>query len=105
MAKNVTVAWTLPTTRLGGGALPPGEIAHVAAELSADGGSIFTPFGNVLPTDAQQVFVPDMEVGQWQFRLTVVDTLGQSSAPHVEVVDVIDDSPPNSVGNVTVTQN
>lgn len=104
MSKNVTVAWTLPTTRTGGGPLPPEEIAHVRASLSADGGATFTPLANVAPADPQQVFVPDMEIGQWHFQLIVVDTLGQDSAPHLEVVDVIDDSPPGPVTGVTVTQ-
>jgi len=104
MSKNVTVGWTLPTTRVGGAVLSPDEIERVQVELSADGGANFTDLSNIAPTDPQQVFVPDMEPGEWHFRFTVFDTLGQNSAPAIEIVTVVDDSPPNTVTDITVTQ-
>lgn len=104
MAKDVTVTWDLPTAREQGGALDPSDIQHVLVELSADGGASYSELNRVLPTEAQQVFVPDLDVGQWHFRLIVVDTLGQSSAPHVELVGVVDDSPPLAVSNVHAVQ-
>lgn len=104
MAKNVTVAWALPTTRTGGAPLPLTEIRHTAVALSADGGSSFVDLPVVLPTATQQAFVPDLEVGEWIFRMTVIDTNGSPSAGHVEGVVVIDDSPPNDITDVVVTQ-
>lgn len=104
MAKNVTVTWDLPTERTGGASLPLSEIDRTEVELSADGGVSFISLATVDPTDAQQAFVPDMEVGDWHFRITVFDLLGQNSAGHTEIVTVIDDSPPNPVSNVQVTQ-
>lgn len=104
MTKNVTVTWDLPTERTGGALLPVSEIRDTIVEISADGGAIFRPLDTVLPTDPQQVFVPDLEPGSWEFLITVFDTLGQASAPHIEPVTVIDDSPPNPVSNVQVTQ-
>lgn len=104
MAKNVTVAWELPTTRIEGGPLAPADVQHVQVQLSADGGVNYADLATVLPADPQQVFVPDMEIGTWLFRIRVQDTLGQFSVWHEEQVSVIDDSPPQTVTNVTVTQ-
>ena len=58
----------------------------------------------MLPTEPQQVFVPDQEPGEWHYRFTVFDTLGQTSGPSIEIVTVIDDSPPNQITDITVTQ-
>jgi hypothetical protein len=104
MTKNVTVGWKLPIVRQGGATLPPDEIQHVLPEMSADGGASFGNLAVVLPADPQLVRVPDMEPGEWHFRFTVLDTLGQSSPVHDEVVTVIDDSPPGPITDVTVTQ-
>lgn len=104
MAKNVTVAWVLPLTRQGGGPLPLSEIAHTQVELSADGGDNFGLLVQVPPNGIQQAFVPDLEIGQWIFRITVVDTDGRSGTPYLEDVTVADDTPPNGVTDVTVTQ-
>ena len=104
MAKNVTLTWDLPTERSGGGALPLDEIEHTVVEMSADGGSNYTALPPVLPTDPQEKFVPDLEAGDWHFRLTVVDTLGQASPPAPWVETVVDDSPPNPVTNIQSTQ-
>lgn len=104
MTKNVTVAWELPTTRQAGAPLPISEIDHTLVELSADVGANFIDLAQVQPTDPQQVFVPDTEVGEWHYRISVIDTNGKQGVPHIEVVTVVDDSPPNSVVNVTVTQ-
>ena len=103
MAKNVTIVWTLPTTREGGGALNENDIQHVLPAMSADGGANFTALAPVTPGEIQQVFVPDLEVGEWIFRFIVVDTDGQSSDVHEEPVEVLDDSPPNPISDVTVT--
>lgn len=104
MSKNVTVRWVLPTTRQGGGELLPEDIQHTRAELSADGGANFSELDLVAPDVAQEVFVPDMEVGEWHFRFTVFDKLGQKSPPANYVETVADDSPPNPVTDITSEQ-
>lgn len=104
MSKNVTVRWVLPTTRQGGGELLPADIEHTRAELSADGGANFSELDLVAPDVAQEVFVPDMEVGEWHFRFTVFDKLGQKSPPANHVETVADDSPPNPVTDITSEQ-
>lgn len=104
MSKNITLTWELPTTRTAGGALPVEDIRDTVVEASADGGANFTTIDTVAPTDPQTAFVPDAEIGEWQFRLTVFDKANQPSAAHIEVVVVLDDSPPNPVTNVVAVQ-
>ena len=104
MARDVTLTWTLPTARTGGGELPIEEIQHVIVELSADGGENYSAIETVLPTDVQQFVQNEMEAGAWHFRLVVWDTLGQQSAPGLHVETVADESPPNPVENITGSQ-
>jgi len=104
MAKNVTVSWKLPTKRVKGGDLKPEDIRHVRVELSADGGAGFTELVLVLPTEEQKASVPELEAGDWHFRMTVVDTLGQKSEPVVHIETVLDESPPMPVTDITSTQ-
>ena len=104
MAKDVTLAWDLPTERTGGAALPLDEVDETRIDMSADGGSNYTPRPPVPATDPQEKFVPDLDPGNWHFRFTVVDTLGQISAPAPWVETVVDDSPPNPVTNIRSTQ-
>jgi len=104
MAKNVTITWALPAARQGGAALTPAELDYTLVEISADAGTNWTELARVAPTDPQQVFLPNLEVGGWQVRIRVMDLLGQLGAPHVELFDVIDDSPAGPVTNVLVTQ-
>lgn len=104
MTKSLRVTWDLPTERTGGGALPVAEIRDTIVEISADGGANYTALLPVSPGLPQEVFVPDLEVGSWQFRMTVFDITDQQSAPHIEVHVIVDDSPPNPVSNVVVTE-
>lgn len=105
MAKNVTITWDLPTQREGGSVLTPIEIDFVQVNMSADGGATPTELARLSPADPQQVFIPDLEIGSWWFQIRVMDTLGQfDRTPHIETVVVEDDSPPESVTNVQVTQ-
>ena len=103
MAKDITITWDLPTTRRDGGALPVDQIQETVVQMSADGGANFGELARVAPTDEQRVFVPDAEVGEWQFIIRVWDTDGQEGESHLEVVTVVDDSPPGPVTNVGVT--
>ena len=104
MAKNVTLVWVLPTRRTGGALLPPEEIDRVDLEISVDGGVSFTPVRSFMPDEEQSNLFPDLEVGNWQFGLTVFDTAGRSSGQLVFEVLVADDSPPNRVSGVTAIQ-
>jgi len=104
MAKNVTVTWDIVPQRQQGAALPLDEIELVRVDISADGGASYVELSRISPTDPQQVFVPDLETGEWRFRFTVIDTNGVASDPQIEIVTVIDDSPPLGVTNVVVTQ-
>lgn len=104
MAKDVTIAWDLPTTRTGGGELRPEDILETRPEMSADGGSNYTALPPVFPTDAQEVVVPDLDPGNWHFRFVLVDILDQESAPAHWVETVLDESPPNPIENIRSTQ-
>jgi len=104
MTKNVTLSWDLPTERTGGGALPIEDIQDTRIEMSADGGANYGDLARILPVEAQEVFVPDLEPGEWHFRITVLDDNDKVSAPHIEIATVLDDSPPNPVSNVVTTQ-
>ena len=102
MTKNVTLTWDLPIIKESGGPLPPTEIDFTLIELDAGAG--FGELIQILPTDAQSAFVPDMDPGDWSFRVTVIDTRGVGGVPHVEAFTVVDESPPGTVTNVVVTQ-
>ncbi len=104
MAKDVTIAWDLPTTRTGGGELRPEDILETRPEMSADGGSNYTALPPVFPTDPQEIMVPDLEPGNWHFRFVLVDILDQESAPAHWVETVADESPPNPIENIRSTQ-
>lgn len=102
MTKNVNVAWDLPTTRESGLPLEVDEILHVEVFLSADLGQTFTPINNIEPPTTE-ITVPDLDVGDWIFRLVVVDVDGRRST-NVDVnVNVPDETAPGGVINVRVS--
>lgn len=103
MPKTVTGTWTLPTTRTGGAALPVEELDYASVEMSADSGANFTEINRIPAADPQTVTVPDLEPGEWQFRVRVMDRLGQLSAPVPSAVTVVDDSPPGPVTDLEFT--
>lgn len=102
MAKNVNVSWDLPTTRESGLPLDPADIQHVEVLLSADLGATFTSINNIAPP-ATDITVPDLDIGDWIFRLVVVDTAGRQSANVDTPVNVPDETNPSTVVNVQVT--
>ena len=102
MAKNVNVSWDLPTTRESGLPLDQADIQHVEVLLSADLGATFTSINNIVPPTTN-ITVPDLDIGDWVFRLIVVDTAGRQSVEVDTPVNVPDETNPSSVVNVQVT--
>ena len=100
--KNVNIAWDLPTTRESGLPLDVADIQHVEVFLSADLGATFTSI-NVIAPPTLDVTVPDLDIGDWVFRLVVVDTSGRQSANVDTPVNVPDETNPGTVVNVQVT--
>ena len=102
MAKNVNVSWDLPTTRESGLPLDPADIQHVEVSLSADLGTTFTFINNIAPP-ATDITVPDLDIGDWIFRLVVVDVNNRRSVDVDTPVNVTDETNPTGVVNVQVT--
>lgn len=103
MPKTVRGTWALPTTRTGGAALPVEELDYALVEMSADSGANFVEINRIPATDPQEVVVPDLEPGEWQFRVRPMDRLGQLGAPVLEAVMIVDDSPPGPVTDMQFT--
>ncbi len=99
--KNATVSWDLPTTRESGLPLDPADIQGVEVSLSADGGTTFSVLNTVAPPDTE-LLVPDLEIGDWVFRLAVVDTNGRRSADVDALFNIADETAPSAVVNVQV---
>ncbi|MHA2402132.1 MAG: hypothetical protein ACXADH_03995 [Candidatus Kariarchaeaceae archaeon] len=100
--KNVNIAWELPTTRESGFPLDPADIQHVEVSMSADLGANFIVVNTVAPPTLD-LTVPDLEVGDWIFRLVVVDTANRRSIDVDVTVNVPDETNPSSVVNVVVS--
>lgn len=91
---NVTLQWELPTARTSTRALAPSDIAHVAVDVSANGGVDWSPIGQ-FPPEVLSTQVTDLDFGTWKFRGVVVPKRGAPSEPmYAEVVNE-DLSPPN----------
>ena len=103
MTKNVSVTWDLPTTRQSGLALDLTEIQHVLVAFRVIGAPEFTTLGQVLPTDPQAFAIADVDIGDWELRLVVVDTANRVSAPVDTAFNIPDESPPGVVVNVAIT--
>lgn len=100
--KNVRIAWELPTTRESGLPLDVANIQHVEVFLSADLGANFVPL-NIVAPPTLDLLVPDVDIGDWIFRLVVVDTDNRTSVAIDTPVNVPDETNPGSVVNVLVT--
>ena len=101
--KNVTVTWDLPTQRESGFPLNPADIANVEFGMRVVGAPDFTVLGTVLPTDPQTFAVADVDIGDWEIRLVVVDTAARRSADVIAPFTVPDETNPGVVVNVNVT--
>jgi hypothetical protein len=98
---RATLNWSLPTTRVNGDALTPGEIAFTDISMSADGGANWAPPIQV-PSDAVQTFVvDDLTPGTYLFRATVEDTDGRRSADAEVSGSVL--AEPAAIADLTVT--
>ena len=104
MAKTVTLTWELPVERESGGPATIDDISAVIVEMSADGSATWTEINVLLPTDPQTVSVPDLEPGEWGFRIICVDADDRPGLPYIHVETVVDDSPLMPVTNVVATQ-
>jgi hypothetical protein len=100
--KTALLTWTLPTTRVDNSPLPISEIKHVEIFISADLGNTYTLLNTVAPS-VTQLTVPDLEVGEWRFRNTVVDTLDRRSSNADVTTVVVSDANPSPVTNFEVT--
>jgi hypothetical protein len=101
--KSVKIEWDLPTTRASGFPLAASDIAEVEVSMSADAGQNWVVIGSVLPDGVQEFLQTELEIGDWHFRLVVVDTNGLRSANHDEVATVPDETAPSALANVIVT--
>lgn len=92
MARNVTVAWVLPTTRDSGRPLNPADIAGVDLSISVDG-TTWSPYDTFLPAVTTTV-VPELDIGEWFFSGVVRDTNGRTSTPVVSSIVIPDETAP-----------
>lgn len=100
--KTALITWDLPTTRQSGLPLAITDIKHVEVLLSADLGATYGLLDAVAPP-VTQLSVPDLEVGEWRFRLVVVDTADRRSS-NIDVTAIVpDESAPGTVTNVNIT--
>lgn len=93
---NLRITWVLPTLRESGKALPADQIASVRLEQSADLGANFVQIDN-FPRTVLETLVTDLEPGEWQFRGTVVDTVGRESKGKVSSFVIPDNTPPGAL--------
>lgn len=97
---RATLNWTLPTTRVNGKTLTPGEIAFTDISMSVDSGANWAPPIQV-PSDAVQTFVvDDLTPGTYMFRATVEDTDGRRSADAEVAGSVL--AEPAAIADLTV---
>ena len=101
MTKNATVHWVLPTVRGSGEPLDPAEIQGVEVSLAIAGAP--SSVLNTVPPDTLELFVPDLEIGNWIFTLVCIDTVAARGPAHDEPFTIPDETPPGIVTGVSVT--
>lgn len=99
---RATLNWTLPTTRVDGGPLPPDQIKHTEISMSADGGDSFAPPIEVPPDAAQTFTVDNLVGGSYIFKAVVVDKQDRRSAD-AEAIGQVDIAAPSAIADLTVT--
>lgn len=100
MTQNATVHWVLPTTRGSGELLIPSDIQGVEVSLAIAGAP--SSVLNLVPPDTLELFVPDLEIGNWIFTLVCIDTKDLRGPPYDEPFNVPDETPPGLVTGVNV---
>lgn len=101
MAKSATVSWDLPKVRESGLPLKPGDIQGVEVALAVIGAD-FTVL-NIVPAPELELLVPDLEAGDWAFRLVCLDIADRRSAEVAVPFTIPDETPPGLVTNAGVT--
>ena len=102
---NARLAWTWPTQRVLGEALPLAQIAMFEISMSADGGANFSGLAQVIPVPGEpqgEHLVADLAPGTYIFRGIVVDTEDRRSAES-EVTSAPILSAPEPVADFAVT--
>jgi len=102
---NARLAWTWPTNRVLGEALPLAQIKHLELSMSADGGANFSGLAQVPPVANEPTaehLVADLAPGTYIFRGVVFDTQDRTSSTE-EVTSTPILSDPNPVADFTVT--
>lgn len=99
---NLRLAWTLPTERVLGEALPPAQISLVEVQMSADGGATYNGLFQETDTSVLERLLEDVDPGTYFFRGVVEDTEGRRSIDFDIQSDTVL-SAPNGLGTFTVT--
>ena len=93
---NITLQWSLPTTRASGKPLALNDIKHVVIDVTADDGQSWAPIG-AFPPNVLSTQITDLDFGTWRFRGVVVDTKDRPSAPLEAILVNEDTSPPSAL--------
>ena len=102
---NARLAWTWPTNRVLGEALPLAQILHNEISMSADGGANFSGLAQVEPIAGEPTaehLVADLAPGTYIFRSVIVDTEDRRSDT-AEVTSEPILSAPEAVADFSVT--
>lgn len=101
---NARLAWTWPTNRVLGEALPLAQIQHLEIRMSADGGENFSGLAQVEPAGepTAEHLIADIAPGTYIFRGVIVDTEGRLSDTEEITSDPVL-SNPNPIADFTVT--
>lgn len=102
MTMNATVHWVLPVVRGSGKPLDPADIEGEEVSLAIAGAPFSVLTDPPVPPDTLELLVPDLEIGDWIFRLVCIDKAGLRGAAHDEPFTIPDDTPPGVVTGVNV---
>lgn len=102
MARNVNVAWVLPTTRESNRPLDPADIAGVELSISADGGANWSVYDTFPPTVLSTV-IPELDIGTWLVSGRVKDTAGKFGKPKQGSIVVPDETAPGELLELTLS--
>lgn len=102
MAKNVNVAWVLPTTRESNRPLDPADIAGVELSISADKGVNWSVYDTFPPAVANTV-IPELDIGEWQVAGVVIDTAGKRGKAKIASIVVPDETAPGELLELTLS--